>query len=462
MRTAFLHRRGLFVALILLAYSAGTWLSLHVSLRVFHQSGDTVVRACVWIYLTSALALLALERRCTLGFGWSLFAFLAVLPCAFLFGWTSLHPRAETDVKVYAAYARKIAVHGLNPYLTHPPLRDREIDKLGPWPDQRVLYGPVALSAMTLPALLGARTLEDIVAGIKVVWLALLPLSMLLWWGVARSLGAPFPTALVFGYFGNPAVLFSLFAEAHTENLVLFLLPLWLLLSIRRQWALSAFAFALLAMVKPVTWVVFPLALYLSFENANAWRPRATFLLIVLYTVAIPYCLLQGCEFPAITAFIRSSSTALYSTIPNALFRMLGNAGMDLVAAQTRTSLLCNLLFFGALIFAAFQTRMKFADRSRALVAGTVLCFAALMLTRTYFWPWYVHWFALPFAALLRRPYLLVWAFVLFTLWFLEGMAGVSIARQSFEVAVSLFVVGGLGIRLFQRYPVTTAQAGQA
>jgi hypothetical protein len=297
-------------------------------------------------------------------------------------------PLLSSDVFNYVGYARLDVVHGLNPYVH--PLSAAPIDPsyvyVG-WPLNTTAYGPL-FTLGTLP--LGWVSFTTAVWLLKAVS-ALASLGCVaLVWACATRLGRPaLPAALFFGL--NPVLLAYAVGGAHNDLLMLVaaLGGILLLLSGREGGGMTGLVAA--AAVKSSSVVLLPFALLGSRRPIKAliWTGVAALVIGVITYVAF------GTHISSLFHVLqRDARLETPNDIPgifNDVFglglanRTLGRIGM-LVLLPTIALLLVRTYRGG-----------NWLEN-----AGWATC--AVIVTTTWFLPWYLIWF-LPLAALAVRPY---------------------------------------------------------
>jgi hypothetical protein len=296
-------------------------------------------------------------------------------------------PLLSSDIFNYVGYARLQVVHGLNPYV-HPLSAvptDPSYIYVG-WPLNTTAYGPLFTIA-SLP--LGLMTFTTAIWTLKAVTgLASLGCVALVWACATRRGRPALPAVVFFGL--NPVLLAYAVGGAHNDLLMLAaaLGGVYLLLSGRES---GMAGLVVSAAVKSSSVVLLPFALLGSRRPLKAllWTAGAALV------VAVLTWLVFGTHISSLLHVLqRDARLETPNDIPgivNDVFGLglakhtLGKIGM-LILLPTIALLLVRVYRGGDWLENA----------------GWATC--AVIVTTTWFLPWYLIWF-LPFAALAVRPY---------------------------------------------------------
>jgi alpha-1,6-mannosyltransferase len=296
-------------------------------------------------------------------------------------------PLLSSDLFNYVGYARLDVAHGLNPYI-HPlsaAPTDPSYIYVG-WPLNTTAYGPLFTLA-TLP--LGW------VSFITAIWLlkAVTALASLgcvaLVWACATRLGRPpLPATLFFGL--NPVLLAYAVGGAHNDLLMLAaaLGGIYLLLG-RRASGMAALVGAVA--VKSSSVVLLPFALLGSRRPSRAllWGLAAAAVVSAITLVAF------GTHISSLLHVLqRDARLETPNDIPGVLNDVLG------LGLANRTLGRIGMVVLFAAVAALLVRVYRGGDWLEN--AGWATC--AVIVTTTWFLPWYLIWF-LPLAALALRPY---------------------------------------------------------
>jgi hypothetical protein len=296
-------------------------------------------------------------------------------------------PLLSSDIFNYIGYARLEVVHNLNAYVQ--PLAAAPIDPtyiyVG-WPLNTTAYGPLfTIASMPLGLVsfpVAVWLMKSVVAAASLGCVALV-------WGCATRLGRPpMPAVLFFGL--NPVVLAYAVGGAHNDMLMLLaaLAGIYVLLSGRES---GMVGLAAAAAVKTSAIILAPFALLGSRRPGRAilWG-GATAVLVGVLTLAV-----FGTHVSSLLHVLRADARLdTPNDVPgviNSVFGLglsnqaLGKAGMYFLA-----------LAVGFLLIRVYRGGDWLENASWAT--------CALLVSTTWFLPWYLVWF-LPLAALAVRPY---------------------------------------------------------
>ena len=296
-------------------------------------------------------------------------------------------PLLSSDLFNYVGYARLDAVHGLNPYV-HPLSAvptDPSYIYVG-WPLNTTAYGPL-FTLGTLP--LGWMSF---VAGIwvlkSVTALASLGCVALVWACATRLGRPPLPATLFFGL--NPILLAYAVGGAHND---LFMLAaalggIYLLLG-GRESGMAALVGAVA--VKSSAVVLLPFALLGSRRPGRAliWGVLAAAVVGVITVVAF------GTHVSSLLHVLqRDARLETPNDVPGVINDVLG------LGLANRTLGRIGMVVLIATVAALLVRVYRGGDWLEN--AGWATC--AVIVTTTWFLPWYLIWF-LPLAGLALRPY---------------------------------------------------------
>jgi alpha-1,6-mannosyltransferase len=296
-------------------------------------------------------------------------------------------PLLSSDIFNYVGYARLDAVHGLNPYI-HPLSAvptDPSYIYVG-WPLNTTAYGPL-FTLGTLPLgwmsfVTGLWVLKSVTALASLGCVALV-------WACATRLGRPpLPATLFFGL--NPILLAYAVGGAHND---LFMLAaalggIYLLLG-GRESGMAALVGAVA--VKSSSVVLLPFALLGSRRPGRAliWGVLAAAVVGVITVVAF------GTHVSSLLHVLqRDARLETPNDVPGVINDVLG------LGLANRTLGRIGMVVLIATVAALLVRVYRGGDWLEN--AGWATC--AVIVTTTWFLPWYLIWF-LPIAALALRPY---------------------------------------------------------
>ena len=296
-------------------------------------------------------------------------------------------PLLSSDIFNYLGYARLEVVHGLNPYV-HPlsaAPTDPTYIYVG-WPLNTTAYGPLFTLA-SLP--LGWVSFTTAIWLLKVVTGLASLACVYLVWACAARLGRPaLPAALFFGL--NPVLLAYAVGGAHNDVLMLAaaLGGIYLLLA-GRESGMAALVGA--AAVKSSSVVLLPFALLGSRRPARAliWGLIAAAVVAAITLVAF------GTHISSLLHVLqRDARLETPNDVPGVINDVLGLG----LANRTlgRIGMLVLLPTVALLLIRVYRGGDWLEN------AGWATC--AVIVTTTWFLPWYLIWF-LPLAALALKPY---------------------------------------------------------
>ena len=296
-------------------------------------------------------------------------------------------PLLSSDLFNYVGYARLQTVHGLNPYVH--PLSAAPIDPsyvyVG-WPLNTTAYGPLftiatlPLGWLSFPAGVWALKVASGLASLACVWLV---------WACATRLGRPaLPAALFFGL--NPVVLGYAVGGAHNDLLMLAaaLGGIYLLLGARES-GMAALVGAVA--VKSSSVVLLPFALLGSRRPARAliWGVAAAVVVGAVTLIAF------GTHISSLIHVLQRDARL---ETPNDIPGMINDA-LGLGLSNHRLGGIGMLVLLPTVALLLLRT-WRGGDWLEN--AGWATC--AVLVTTTWFLPWYLIWY-LPLAAFAVRPY---------------------------------------------------------
>jgi alpha-1,6-mannosyltransferase len=296
-------------------------------------------------------------------------------------------PLLSSDIFNYVGYARLEVVHGLNPYIH--PLSAAPIDPsyvyVG-WPLNTTAYGPLFTIA-SLP--LGWVSFTSGIWVLKsVTALASLGCVALIWACATRLGRPPLPATLFFGL--NPVLLVYAVGGAHNDLLMLVVAlgGIYLLLG-GRESGMAALVGAVA--VKSSSVVLLPFALLGSRRPARAllWGVLAA------AVVGVITVLVFGTHVSSLLHVLqRDARLETPNDVPGVINDVLG------LGLANRTLGRIGMVVLVATVSALLVRVYRGGDWLEN--AGWATC--AVIVTTTWFLPWYLVWF-LPLAALALRPY---------------------------------------------------------
>jgi alpha-1,6-mannosyltransferase len=296
-------------------------------------------------------------------------------------------PLLSSDIFNYVGYARLQVVHGLNPYVH--PLSAAPIDPsyvyVG-WALNTTAYGPLftiaslPLGWVSFPAGIWLLKVATGLASLACVWLV---------WACATRLGRPaLPAALFFGL--NPVLLAYAVGGAHNDLLMLAaaLGGIYLLLG-GRESGMAALVGAVA--VKSSSVVLLPFALLGSRRPGRAlvWGVGAAAVVVAVTLIVF------GTHISSLLHVLqRDARLETPNDIPGVVNDVLG-----LGISTHRLGRIGMLILVPTILLLLLRT-WRGGDWIEN--AGWATC--AVLVTTTWFLPWYLIWF-LPLAALAVRPY---------------------------------------------------------
>ncbi len=306
----------------------------------------------------------------------------------------------STDVFGYIAYARELALHGLDPYVSPPlALGHDAILRFVYWKHQPSPYGPLfTFTSVPLGFASGAVALwaYKLAAGAASVAVAFIVAS------VARERGIdPARAAIFVGL--NPVVLFYAVSGAHNDLLAICLVVIGLALVLRGMDGAGAGAAVAGAAIKLTVGLAVPFLVIAAGRRGRAVRGAA----IVTVLLGLPTLVLFGSHF--FDQVHRIATDPLFDTLFSGPDRLAAALGTHITPAiRTVSTAAAGLVALGALAA---------AWRGADAVTAAGWAFLALIAAIASFAPWYLVWL-LPFAALgrsrsLRLATLLVTIYVM-------------------------------------------------
>jgi hypothetical protein len=296
-------------------------------------------------------------------------------------------PLLSSDLFNYVGYARLDAVHGLNPYV-HPlsaAPTDPSYIYVG-WPLNTTAYGPLFTLASLSLGWVGFATAIWLLKSVTA--LASLACVALVWACAVRLGRPPLPATLFFGL--NPILLAYAVGGAHND---LFMLAaalggIYLLLG-GRESGMAALVGAVA--VKSSSVVLLPFALL------GSRRPSRALLwgLVAAAVAAAITVIVFGTHVSSLLHVLqRDARLETPNDVPGVINEVLGLG----LANRTlgRIGMVCLIAAVALLLVRVYRGGDWLEN------AGWATC--AVIVTTTWFLPWYLIWF-LPLAALALRPY---------------------------------------------------------
>jgi len=307
-------------------------------------------------------------------------AAVAVANLAFTLGPTIV----STDVFGYIAYAREVALHGLNPYVSTPlALRGDPILGLVYWKHQPSPYGPLftALSA-PLGFLSPSAALWLLKAGAGASSLAIAALLA----GAARRRGLdPVRAAVFFGL--NPVLLLYAVSGAHNDLIAMLLVVCAMVLMLRERSRGAGAAVVAGAAVKLTVGLALPFILLGSRRRAQALRGAA----LALVVIGVPAVAFFGLSF--FDQLHRISTDPLFDTT---------FSGPDRLATALGTHITSPIRLASTAAAAAVAlAAIVWVRRGGDAITAAGWAFLGLVASIASLAPWYLVW-VLPCAALGR------------------------------------------------------------
>jgi hypothetical protein len=304
-------------------------------------------------------------------------------------------PLLSSDIFNYIGYARLDAIHGLDPYVH--PLASAPTDPsyiyVG-WPLNTTAYGPL-FTLGTLP--LGLISFPVAVWILKTVTMFASLGCVALVWACANRLGRPaFKAALFFGL--NPVLLAYAVGGGHNDLLMLVAAMggIYLLLS-QRESGMGALVAA--AAVKTSSVVLIPFALL------GSRRPLKSLVWLVgagIVAGIVTYFAFGTHISSLLHVLQRDARLQTPNDVPGVINDVLGLGLSHQTQGKIGTLVLVPVV---ALLLIRTYRGGDWLEN-----AGWATC--AVIVTTTWFLPWYLIWF-LPIAALAARPYQRATALVL-------------------------------------------------
>ncbi len=330
--------------------------------------------------LLGAGYLVALACARSLPLRWALVA-VGLANLAFTLGPTIV----STDVFGYIAYARELAAHGLNPYLSEPiSLGHESLLKFVYWKHQPSPYGPLftLLSApLGLISTILALWLYKAAAGLASIAIVLLVVD------VARQRGIePARAAIFVGL--NPLLLIYAVSGAHNDLLATLLVVLAVALALRSRHAAAGAAVAGAAAVKLTLGIALPFLLIGSHRRGRSvWGAAAA-----AVAIGVPAWILFGPH--VFSQLHRISSDPLFDTTFSGPDRLARSLGSPIDSGVRAACFVC------AAVAAAVS--LVWAWRGGDPIAAAGWALLALLASIASLAPWYLLWL-LPLAALSRN-----------------------------------------------------------
>jgi alpha-1,6-mannosyltransferase len=302
-----------------------------------------------------------------------------------------LSPQLElSDLFNYIGYARLGGLHGLNPY-THVIANEHydPVSLFASWHHWSSPYGPL-FTLLTYP--LGGLTLSGSYWAMKLMLVLFSGGFGALVWQCARQLGHD-PRFAVLFVGANPIVLIYEIGGFHNDPVMLvpMMASISLLLARRYRWAGAALAAAIA--------VKFTAVLLLPFLLIAA-RPSRRSLQVLLGVVlgGIPLAAASVTAFGFAVPNAADQSTIVTALSPVNLFGVIFHLGGATPAVEEATKAVFALSAGAIALVAARRGRPEW-------LSGAGWATLALLLTMSWFMPWYIIWL-LPLAALSTSPQL--------------------------------------------------------
>ncbi|HEX8854802.1 MAG TPA: hypothetical protein VF752_04310 [Thermoleophilaceae bacterium] len=322
-------------------------------------------------------------------------------------------PLLSTDVFNYIAYSRAAQLHGLNPYVHGPAALPN--DPVYPfvghlWNHVPSAYGPL-FTLLTYE--LEPLGIHGELWALKAIAGAACIGCVALVWLCAKRLEVPaVPAALFFGL--NPLVLVWGVGGAHNDMVMTFALLLGLYLLLSRRPALGGAALTVATAVKLTAGLALPFAIV---GVRPRWRVAAGALMAAGVGLAITYAefgsrirgMLDALRFQGSLHFVGAN-------VPGYVGYLLGHP----TAGYVHPHILTELVVVGSALL-LLRTVLQ-----RSWLESTGWALLLLLVTASWILPWYVVW-ALPMAALARRPWLRAGA---------VALTGVLVAMQISHLAL--------------------------
>jgi alpha-1,6-mannosyltransferase len=302
-----------------------------------------------------------------------------------------LSPQLElSDLFNYIGYARLGGLHGLNPY-THVIANEQydPVSMFATWHHWSSPYGPL-FTLVTYP--LGGLSLSGSYWAMKAMLVLFSAGFVALVWQCARQLGHD-PRFAVLFVGANPIVLIYEIGGFHNDPVMLvpMLASICLLLAGRYRWAGAALAAAIA--------VKFTAVLLLPFLLIAAWRSRRSLQVLLGVALAgIPLAVASVAVFGFALPNAADQSTIVTALSPVNLFGVIFHLGGATPVVEGATKLL--------FVASAGTVAVVAARRGKPdWLSGAGWATLALLLTMSWFMPWYIIWL-LPLAALSTSPQL--------------------------------------------------------
>ncbi len=287
----------------------------------------------------------------------------------------------STDVFGYIAYAREVASHGLNPYVSQPvSLHGDALLQFVYWKHQPSPYGPLfTLISAPLGLLSGSAALWSFkaiagIASVATAWLAA---------DIARTRGAdPARAAIFVGL--NPVVLFYAVSGAHNDLLAVLLVLCGIALVLRRSQGTGAGLLVAGAAIKLTVGLALPFVLLAAPRRRRAAIGAAVAMLVI----GVPTLLLYGTSF--FDQLHRISTNPLFDTVFSGPDRLAGLLGTQITPALRA---LCTAAAAAAALLAILWAR-----RGGDAITAAGWAFAGLLAAIASLAPWYLVWLLAPAA----------------------------------------------------------------
>jgi alpha-1,6-mannosyltransferase len=311
-------------------------------------------------------------------------------------------PLLSSDVFNYIDYARLGVLHGLDPYVHGPSAaRHDPVWHLTAWRHVASTYGPLfTLASYPLAHVSVAAALWWLKA---VTGLASLGCAALVW-RIARQLGrSPLAAVAMFGL--NPLLLVWTVGGAHNDVLMLLLMLAGVSVAIGAREGLGAAMLVAAAAVKASAALAVPFLLLASrSRRALAGVLAASAAVYAAAALAFP-----GHPLGVLSVLATQHQLVGFNSVPDEVALLFGFPG---VTPGLRT--LTNLVLVAALAWIALRVW-----RGADWVAACGWALVVVIVTATWFLPWYAVW-PLAFAAVTREPRLTAATLGLQAFWLLN------------------------------------------
>lgn len=345
----------------------------------------TAVRYIALLCIMWVLYLVVLSLAENVRMRWAVTA-IVLLTLVFTIG----PPLGSTDVFNYIDYGRLGVIHHVNPYLHGPKAAPHDqVFPLTKWHGTPSVYGPIftAISYALVPlGLAGALWSLKVLTGLAGLG------CVALVWRCARSTGASQRYAtLLMGL--NPVFLVFAVAGAHNDVLALFALIGAITLLVEARGAMGGAATVASVAVKATGAVVAP---FMLLGSAKRWQLLAGMLAGAALIVVLAFPLFGTAMVQPFKLVVQHQKLYNDQAVPGYIAVLLDiyprAHGVHVTAQAIDTIAVAGLLVWTA--------------RTRDWLTGAGWAMVVVIVSATFMLAWYTI-FALPFAALARRPSLL-------------------------------------------------------